>query len=214
MTWDSLSIPWRAALEQAWEAHCAGDLPIGAVITGPQGEILARSRNRIFSDHAPGVQIAGDTLAHAEINALLALQADKITRHACTLYTTVEPCPLCMGASYMSGIRKLAYAARDPWAGSTDLLGKTPYLSYKPVSASGPPDPNLETFIIGWQVENELTQHGEEALQRHFMRRWQEVLPQAVALGLTLYHSQELRQMQSAGLEISEIIDRIVSRVK
>ncbi len=214
MTWDSLSIPWQAALEQAWEAHCAGDLPIGAVITGPQGEILARSRNRIFSDQAPSGQIAGDTLAHAELNALLSLEADQLTRHGCTLYTTLEPCPLCMGALYMSSVRKLAYAARDPWAGSTDLLGKTPYLSRKPVSASGPSDPRLETFIIGWLVESELTQRGEEELQSNFMLRWQEVLPQGVVLGITLYRSQELRQMQSAGLEISEIIDRIVSRVK
>jgi tRNA(adenine34) deaminase len=214
MTWDSLSIPWQAALEQAWEAHCAGDLPIGAVITGPQGEILARGRNRIFSNKAPRGQIAGDTLAHAELNALLALQADQPTRHGCTLYTTLEPCPLCLGALYISSVHRLVYAARDPWAGSANLLGTTPYLSHKPIHTSGPPDPRLEVILIGWLVENDLVRYGEEVLQSNYLRRWREILPLGIELGITLYHSQELRQMQSTGMEISEIVNRIVSRVK
>ena len=214
MIWDSLSISWQTALEQAWEAHCAGDLPIGAVVTGPQGEILARGRNRIFSDQTPGGQIAGDTLAHAELNALLALQADQPTRHGCTLYTTLEPCPLCLGALYMSSVHHLVYAARDPWAGSANLLGTTPYLSRKPIHTSGPPDSRLEVILIGWLVENDLVRYGEEVLQSNYLRRWREILPQGIELGLTLYHSRELRQMQSAGLEIPEIIDRLVSRVK
>ena len=44
---------------------------------------------------------------------------------ACIVYTTTEPCPLCMGALYMSGVRGLRFTSRDPWAGSANLLGTT-----------------------------------------------------------------------------------------
>ena len=97
--------------------------------------------------------VCDNTLAHAELNALLALKADRQTRHAASLYTTTEPCPLCLGAFYMSGVRTLHYAAREPFAGSTNLLGTTPYLSRKPIKVYGPADPDLEALVTALAVE-------------------------------------------------------------
>lgn len=55
-----------------------------------------------------------------------------------------------MGAIYMSGLRQVAYAARDPYAGSTNLLGTMPYLSRKPIQVTPPQDQMVEAISIGW----------------------------------------------------------------
>ena len=71
--WESLAAPWQCCLEEAWAAYGAGSIPIGAAITDQQGRILARGRNRIFEETAPGKLLCGHRLAHAEMNALIAL---------------------------------------------------------------------------------------------------------------------------------------------
>ena len=105
-------------------------MPIGAVITDASGQILARGRNH-SRDGGPA-PVHSHTLAHAEVNALLALNSDHADPHTCILYTSCEPCPLCFGAFYMSGLRELRYASRDPFGDSVNLLGATPYLKRKP----------------------------------------------------------------------------------
>jgi tRNA(Arg) A34 adenosine deaminase TadA len=124
---------WQACLEEAWLAYCAGCVPVGAVVTDAAGRVLAYGRNQIWDTQGEEGCLSGHPLAHAEINALIQLPKEGIDPHTCTLYTTMEPCPLCLGAFYMSGVRQLRYASRDPYAGSTDLLGATPYLRRKPV---------------------------------------------------------------------------------
>ena len=95
--------------------------------------ILSRGRNRRHEPQGAGNFISGSRLAHAEINALILLPEDHPDRHNWILYTTMEPCPLCIGAIYMIGIRQFHYATRDPWAGSVNLLGATPYMSRKKI---------------------------------------------------------------------------------
>ena len=207
--WDELSVPWRACLELVWEAYCAGTTPIGAVVTGPDGLILSCGRNRILDDEAPPTQVFGNTLAHAELNALLSLDADQETRHHCILYTTMEPCPLCMGAFYMSAVRTVHFIARDPWAGSVNLLGATPYLSHKPIQVVRYPDDRLECMEIAIHTDFELSDHGEEILKTEYGQKYVSMHPRAVQLGLSLFHSRELRRMNHAGAVASEVFDRL-----
>jgi tRNA(adenine34) deaminase len=155
--WSDLLEPWQVCFELAWEAYCDDCIPIGAVVTDADGRILARGRNRIIprrlwaQQPSPGVEIA-----HAELEALQRLDYAGLDQHSCSLYTTTEPCPMCMGAFYMSGVRTLHYAARDPYAGSVNMLGSTSYLSRKPIKVSGP-DPALESIIVGLFVEQVLS---------------------------------------------------------
>src|SRR5438105_1014959 len=95
--WDRLEAPWRVAVEEAWAAYAAGTVPVGAVLVDPTGRVVSRGRNRIFDAGAPG-QIAGSRLAHAEVNALLGLAGSSADPRVLVLYTTAEPCPLCVGA--------------------------------------------------------------------------------------------------------------------
>jgi tRNA(adenine34) deaminase len=212
--WDDLSAPWQACLELAWEAYCAGTIPIGAVVTAPDGSILSRGRNRILDDEAPPAQVFGNTLAHAELNALLSLKADQETRHHCILYTTMEPCPLCMGAFYMSAVRTLHFLARDPWAGSVNLLGTTPYLSHKPINAVRYPDERLECMEIAIHTDFELGDHGEEILKTEYGQKYASMHPRAVRLGLSLFQSNELRRMNQAGAAACEVFDRLAYLVE
>jgi tRNA(adenine34) deaminase len=136
--WSDLPQPWQVCLELAWEAYCDGCVPIGAAVTDAGGEIISRGRNRIYDVTIPEKRSRGRPLAHAEVEALQGVDYQANDPHICTLYTTTEPCPMCMGTFYMSGLRTLHFASRDPFAGSTNLLGTTWYLSHKPIKVSGP----------------------------------------------------------------------------
>ncbi|MBR2405437.1 MAG: tRNA adenosine(34) deaminase TadA [Clostridia bacterium] len=121
-----------AALALAQEAGDEGEVPVGAVIV-KNGEIIATGRNRREADkHA---------LAHAELeaisNACAALGGWRL--FDCTLYVTLEPCPMCAGAIINARVDRLVYGAPDPKAGScgslTDLFA-LPY-NHHPQTTSG-----------------------------------------------------------------------------
>lgn len=214
--WENLSPQWQAALEMAWEAYCSGTIPIGAVIADAEGNIYARGRNRILDTSAPDNQVCANELAHAELNALLALKLDydECKAKGVALYTTMEPCPLCMGAVYMSDVKTLHYAAHDPWAGSTNLLGTTPYLSRKPIKVFEPNDTVLEDILVALLTEYELHKRGEDFLSNRFFDVTCAILPNAVEKGIALYRSGELRKKQKAGLPVNQAFDWLAHQVQ
>ena len=143
MTWDELTHPWQCCLEDAWAAYCAGSTPISAAVTDAEGQVIARSRSRVSVVGPEGSHLHNGRLAHAEVRALLALDYQRYDPpSACILYTTTEPCPMCFGTFYMSGLRELHYASRDPYAGSVNLLGTPPYLPRKPIQIVDPERPD------------------------------------------------------------------------
>lgn len=209
--WETLSAPWQACIEEAWAAYRAGSVPIGACITDPDGRILTRGRNRIHDEGAKIERLVQNhDLAHAEMNALLVLDNDPVERRACILYTTNEPCPLCLGAWYMSGVRNLAFAARDPWAGSVNLLGTTPYLSRKAVRVTAPERHDLETLVVALHVDFTLRAGAQTVAD--FLALWRAVVPEGVALGERLHRAGLLRRWAEEGIGPAALTDQI-SRV-
>ncbi|HHV93904.1 MAG TPA: tRNA adenosine(34) deaminase TadA [Firmicutes bacterium] len=105
----------QAALEEASRAYAVGEVPIGAVVVH-QDEIIGRGHNRR--------ETWKDPTAHAEILAIREacqrLGGWRLTD--CTLYVTIEPCPMCAGAIVLARIRRLVYGAKDPKAGAVDSL--------------------------------------------------------------------------------------------
>lgn len=140
--WKDVERGFQVAFEAAWSAYQAGTIPIGAsCILNEHEEVVVVSRNQIFAGGA-GL-ISFHQLAHAEINAIL--QISEMTTpnlHAnirqYTLYTTMEPCPLCFGAIVMGSIRFVKYAARDRWAGAVALNEALCYIQRKNISVEGP----------------------------------------------------------------------------
>ncbi len=216
MRWSDLSPIWQACLEEAWQAFLHGTVPIGAVIADGVGEILTRGRNHIYDDsHLPG-QVSRNQLAHAELNALLHFDRTAHDQHTCAVYTSLEPCPLCMGAIYMMGIRNIHYAARDAYAGSTDLLGKTPYLSKKVVRVIGPLRREIEDVLIALQVLFGLQRADLPFNSRasEVFAAWQTVCPQGVALGRRLSAQDQYRRMRDAALNAEQGFDFLFTELE
>ncbi|MCX0270025.1 nucleoside deaminase [Nocardia zapadnayensis] len=112
-----LELPWRLALEQGWEAFQAGNPPVGAVVTNPAGAVVACGRSRFHDRDGPSGQLSGTALAHAEVNALAQLAPGDHT--ALTLWSSLEPCPLCAAAAMTSRCGRVRFLAADPmWAGA------------------------------------------------------------------------------------------------
>ncbi len=109
----------RLALELAVGPGGAGhdaDVPVGALVLSPGGEVLGRGRNECLA--------AGDPTAHAEIVAIRAAAraAGSWRLDGCTLVVTLEPCTMCAGALLSARIRRLVYGAPDPRAGAAGSL--------------------------------------------------------------------------------------------
>jgi tRNA(Arg) A34 adenosine deaminase TadA len=102
------------ALEEAEAAAAAGEVPVGAVLVGPGGDLLARDRNRI--------EERADPTAHAEILVLRTAAARLGTPRlvGCGLYVTLEPCPMCAFAVSLARLRRVYYGAEDPKGGGVD----------------------------------------------------------------------------------------------
>ena len=126
--WSYLPEHWCCAFRQAWAAYVAGTIPVGAVVVDPHGVVAAEARNRIFDTGPPTGQLAGSWLAHAELNAIAQIDAERSrTAEGWAVYSTVEPCPLCAGAITMAfrGRITVGYAGADPIGGGLGVLTAT-----------------------------------------------------------------------------------------
>lgn len=121
-------VAWmRRALELAREAGCRGEVPVGAVLVGPDG-LVAEDYNR--------TRELADPTAHAELQVLRRggeRAGDwRLIEH--TLYVTLEPCSMCAGAALLARISRLVFGTRDPKAGmcgSLENLVQDPRLNHR-----------------------------------------------------------------------------------
>jgi tRNA(adenine34) deaminase len=139
----------RLALEEAAKAPAIGEIPIGAVIVR-EGQIFAKAHNYR--------EIWQDPTAHAEIVAIRAaasaLGSWRLTHT--TLYVTVEPCAMCMGALILARIPRLVFGTRDPKAGACGSV----------VDLSIESRLNHQVLVTGGVLEEEC-----QVLLQHFFRR-------------------------------------------
>ncbi len=120
MSADPVRDPWlpamRLALAEAARAPQSGDVPVGAVVLGPDGTVLGRGRNER--------EAGGDPTAHAEVLALRAAARalGGWRLGGCTLVVTLEPCTMCAGALVLARVDRVVYGARDAKAGAAGSL--------------------------------------------------------------------------------------------
>ncbi len=100
------------ALAIAREAQALGEVPVGALLVGPDGEVLAACGNAPIASH--------DATAHAEIRVLR--EAGRLVGNyrlpGTTMYVTLEPCPMCAGALLHARVSRLVFGAPDPRTGA------------------------------------------------------------------------------------------------
>ncbi len=119
-----------------WEAYAAGTIPVGAAVVDERGDVVRRGRNRIFDEARPP-ELGRTRLAHAEVNALVALPSDR-RYESWTLYSALEPCHLCLAATVAARLGRLRYAAADPYGGAVGkLVPSADHLAH-PVTVEGP----------------------------------------------------------------------------
>ncbi len=106
----------RLALDEAERTRPSGDVPVGAVVVGPDGSVAGRGHNVREAE--------GDPTGHAELQALRAAAAGlgqwRLT--GCTLVVTLEPCTMCAGALVLARVDRLVYGAEDPKAGAAGSM--------------------------------------------------------------------------------------------
>ena len=102
------------ALDEARQAATRGEVPVGAVIVGPDGRALASTGNRI--------EELNDPTAHAEVLAIREAAANLQSPRLidCDLYVTLEPCAMCAQAISLARVRRLVFAAYDPKGGGVE----------------------------------------------------------------------------------------------
>jgi tRNA(adenine34) deaminase len=121
---EELDEQWmQQALALARAAELAGEVPVGAVVISESGDLLGRGYNRTLLDVDPS--------AHAEIVALreAAWRAGNHRLPGSTVYVTIEPCLMCVGALIQARIARLVYGADEPKSGA---LRSTPSLASHP----------------------------------------------------------------------------------
>jgi tRNA(adenine34) deaminase len=106
----------RAALAEARIAAERGEVPIGAVVVGPAGRVIAAASNER--------ELGADPTAHAEVLALRRAGAElgSWRLDGCTLAVTLEPCTMCAGALVLARVSRLVFGAWDPKAGAVGSL--------------------------------------------------------------------------------------------
>jgi len=155
-SWSALGEPWQIALTQAWQAFVAGNVGVGAVLTDPHGRIVAAGRNRVSDKDAPPGRLRSTFIAHAELDVLGQLTPDDYRHH--TLWTTLEPCPLCSMAIVTSNVGIVTFAARDRlWDGLSRLAEVNEFVASRwPVRRgplSGPVSVFCELLPLLWFLE-------------------------------------------------------------
>jgi isopenicillin N synthase-like dioxygenase/tRNA(Arg) A34 adenosine deaminase TadA len=110
-TYDYDVVGMKAAIDQAVAATAAGKMPFGAVLVDARGVIVAQAHNQILAANKRGGGSGADATRHAEMELVRQFPASMLAadRTKCTLYTSTEPCVMCAGAIYWSGVGRVVY---------------------------------------------------------------------------------------------------------
>jgi tRNA(adenine34) deaminase len=143
----------RQAIEEAERAPATGDVPVGAVVVGPDGDVVATACNER--------EATGDPTAHAEV---LAMRAAAQVRgqwrlSGCTLVVTLEPCTMCAGALVLARVDRVVYGATDPKAGAAGSLWdvvRDRRLNHRPEVVAGVLEPECAAVLRAFFADRRL----------------------------------------------------------
>ena len=209
--WCDLSDIWKESFTLAWESFNKNTIPIGAVIVDSQDNIIAWGRNRIYDESSKN-PLSGTYMAHAEMTAMITLKEKEhpdIKKY--TLYTTMEPCPMCFGTMVMMGIRNLRYAARDGFAGATELNSKMDYISNKGININME-GTELEVFQICLQASYEYIR--KHSRIEEILDSWRSYCNDGVDLAKRLYENGYFKDALCINKTINKVYDEIMTYYK
>ena len=207
--WRDLERPWHRAIELAWESCCAGSLGIGAVITDPDGSIVATGRNRLFEPDPGDDHLGGTPIAHAETNALAKLRWG-LDHSGHTIWTTLEPCLLCAGGIRLAGVGAVRFLAADPLCDGLDgIPGLNPWAAASWPTVRGPGVGEISTFVSVLHLHAFAFWLPPEAMPEAYER----AMPAQVALARELAASQELIGLAADGAGTADTLAALWGRL-
>ncbi len=207
--WKDLIYPWKRSFELAWESYIRGTIPIGAVITDSNGVIISEGRNMIFDKKSTN-PLAGTFMAHAEMTAMMQLRSQEHPGiRTYTLYTTMEPCPMCFGAMVMMNIRSIKYGAGDGYAGALGLNEKMDYIRNKNNNIEKGSE-EIEAFQLIMQTSYECSRNPSRL--EELLGTWNNINRNAIELGRQLYTENYFEKAIINGAKICDLYDEIIPR--
>jgi tRNA(Arg) A34 adenosine deaminase TadA len=203
--WADVDAPWRAALELAWAAYAAGTIPVGAVVVGASGCVVAKGENAVYRPDAD-TPLAGSRLGHAEVAALGDLSSEN-GHEELALYSTLEPCLLCAGAAVMSNVGRVHFAGVDPYGGATPFpRDLNAHVRRARTAFCGPLDDDVGLFAAAIHVDFFL----REKPDGNVVAAYAEHAPAAAAAGRA-FARLALHEAAAAGTPLSEAFDAAVA---
>lgn len=200
--WKDLSKEWQITFEQAWEAFKQGSIPIGAMITDTEGNVVITGRNATCEKRYPNSRTA-----HAEMECMHNLD---IERHPAfkeyILYSTMEPCPMCMGTITIGGIHRLRVAAKDRYCGALHYAKDDPYVRSKQMEICLE-EGEMEAVQIAQQAYHELRRYNGELSK--VLKEFQLDCPKSIEVALKMYHERYLDKCVEQNMLYSEVYDSI-----
>ena len=201
--WKDLPEQWKAVFEEAWRSLQKGNVPSGSVIYDKHGNFIASSHN-LFRESA-----ANPYTAHSCINAINQIDQKSVeSSEEMVLYTSMEPCLMCLGAVVISNIKEIHAAARDLFYGASHCLYDDASLISSNISyyaESG----DIEFFQIVLQscfeIQMIARKHSPCILECH--RR---ANGSAVEVAEKLHLRRTLQQMSYQNRKCSEVYDMIM----
>ncbi|HEY8453244.1 MAG: deaminase [Micromonosporaceae bacterium] len=199
--------PTRLAFRLQWDAFVAGEAAVGAVVVDGGGAVVSTGRNRRHGASAPPGELAGTSLAHAEVNALVKLPPGEYRDH--TLLTTLEPCLLCSAALRMSHVGTVAYAAADPLWTDIDRLPLTnPHIARHWAVRAGRMGGPLEAWATLLAVVRHAAPGGHGAVVAQYRRD----LPAVMALAQRLVDEGYVAKLRELSLtEAFEVVGTVAA---
>ena len=201
--WNNLSREWQTAFGLAWEAFRNGSIPIGAVIFDEAGNVLSTGRNHMGENLVPNPRTA-----HAETlcvrNLDIAKYRDYRNYH---LYTTMEPCPMCLGVIIMGGICNIHVAAKDRYCGALHYLDYDPYLQSKNVQVWMDAEEMGRVQIVQQAYHEYRRYAGDDSI---VLRKIAMDYPEEVVLGKALFQQGYLDECARNDMSYAQVSDSIV----
>ena len=198
MRWTEVEKEWKKVFELSWVSFCEGNLPIAAIITDNLGNILSTGRN----NYNISEKFLNSKVDHAETECVQMLDVIKFADvREYILYTSMEPCPMCMGTIVMGNIRKVRIAARDGWAGATDICNKSEYIKDKHIDIQ---------FVDNIYGNIQIVFHSYVEL-RNFrkhnpvFKRFEEDYPTATVAAQRLYEDKVLDQCVEHKMQFEDV---------
>ena len=205
MRYQELDTYWKRIFELEWISLCEGSKAIAALIVSNEGEIISEGRNKIGEATIPNPRVS-----HAEVEVIRNLDIKKYPHvKTYTLYTALEPCPMCMGTIVMGGIRNVVIGTKDAHGGAMGLLEQSEYLKRKNINVVWMPQEYGEAQR-GFQALKELLYNTNEELLECMMADFSVYNKKGVLAAKELIAEGLFDDKQPNSYSVEEIFDKLM----